>query len=234
MEATRKFIHVLRIRLNEYRIERKNNPIRFNLKKISEPITACFHPIRSFSAIKTEGFGSGLSAFAVWVCLFLTAILEFFETGFLFNENRPDDFNILILFSTSSLLVLVWCIVNWSLCTLLDGKGTFREIWITVCYGMMPKVIFGIPLIVFSHVLCVEESALYVMLQSVIALWCGLLIFVGLLIIHEYTFSKTLFSCLLTAVGIVMLAYLIMLFISMVQQLFVFVQTVFQEITIRR
>ena len=65
MEATRKFIHVLRIRLNEYRIERKNNPIRLNIRKISEPITACFHPIRSFSAIKTEGFGSGLSAFAV-------------------------------------------------------------------------------------------------------------------------------------------------------------------------
>lgn len=230
----KKFIRAIKIRLSELKSDVKENGIQIDKNTLLSPFNAMLHPIKFYGDMKEKGSGSVLMAIILWLLYFLVSIIEYFQKGFIFNFKQAKDFNIFYEFALSSAVLLVLSIVNWAFCTLLDGKGTFKEIWIVVCYGILPRVLFGIPLTLLSNVLRQEEATILLLLQFAVNAWCVILIFIGLLIIHEYSFSKTLFSCLLTFLGIAVLIYLLMMFVSMIQQLIAFVKTVFQEILSRR
>jgi hypothetical protein len=62
-------------------------------------------------------------------------------TGFLVNTNEISDMNILIQFSYVILPFIVWCVSNWSITTLIDGEGSFKDIYITTAYALLPLII---------------------------------------------------------------------------------------------
>ena len=63
-------------------------------------------------------------------------------TGFIFNAGtRLEDLNVLYLLAQSVGLFFLFCVINWALCTLFDGKGRLKGIWIAVTYALMPMVL---------------------------------------------------------------------------------------------
>lgn len=234
MNATSvKFVRAVRTRVREIdwnRFRWRN----LDKSKAAWPFRVIFHPVAGFQEIKYEHRGSAGLAFLIWVLLFLVGTMGYFANGFVFNLNRPQDFSLLYQFFISAFLLLLWCIANWALCTLFDGEGRFGEIWIMSCYAFFPQVLFGFPLILLSRCLCLEEQAFLTLFQVLVNGWCIVLVFIGVMIIHQFSFKKALFSCLLTLFGMVAIFYLGMLFFSMFQQMVSFVQTVLREALSRR
>ncbi len=207
---------------------------RLDKTKWKVPFRLLIHPVEEFTALKYEGRGSVGIATLIALLLFLVTVVEYFAYGFVFNLNRPQDFRLMIQFLSSSLLLVLWCIANWALCTLLDGEGKGAEIWIASCYAFFPRALLGIPLVLVSRVLCLEEQAFLVMFEGLLTGWCILLLFIGTMITHQFSFKKTLLSCLLTVVGMVAMVYLALLFMSMFQQMTAFMETVIREAVSRR
>lgn len=223
----KKFLRASAIRIAELKEDRTS--LRPDLAEVRYSFSVLSHPVRFFRRVKDEGKGSARFAALLWVFLFLLSVSGYFLRGYAINYSRPEDFNIFLQFASSGGLILAFCLVNWALCTLLDGKGSLREIWLAVCTGFLPRAVFGIPLLLISNVVGLEEQALFTMADSFVTLWCCLLVFIGLMIVHEYSFGKTLFSCLLTALGIAAAVFLAMLLASMIGQLAAFIKTVGQE-----
>ncbi|MNF06216.1 hypothetical protein D3C80_2061220 [compost metagenome] len=64
-------------------------------------------------------------------------------------------------------------------------------------------------------------------------IWFVFLLFVGNMTVHQYTPSKTIGVILLTIIAMGFMAFIGLLFFSLVQQIIAFVSVIYQEIVMR-
>lgn len=191
------------------------------------------HPFKAFHEVKFNGRSSVLIAMVLFFLNFAVQVFSYSGVGFIFNMNRPEDFNIWSEFLQSNILIILWCVFNWATTTLLDGEGSFKQIWVVTNYAMLPRVIFMPIIIIVSNMLCVEEMMFYTMAETLITVWTLLLILIGLITIHQFSLLKTILSSVLTILLIVFFLFIILLFVSIAQQFITFVQTVISELMLR-
>ena len=208
-------------------------PSRMEKRKIGWAFSELAHPIETFRDIKYENRGSLMLANVFCFLFFVLTALEYNEKAFIFNYHQQRDFNLLTTLLSSSMLLLLWTVANWGVCSLLDGEGTFREIWIITCYSVLPRLLLGFPLLLLSHALTLDESGLYNTLTAISLIWCAALLMLGMMVAHQYTVRKTLASLLLTLAGLGVMFFVAVLLFSMGQQFVSFFQTLFAEIRYR-
>lgn len=198
--------------------------------KILVPFSLFAHPIETFNDIKYEKRGSLAIANIMLVILFLEEIANYFFVGFLFSNNEPSQFSLVPILLKTVVIVLLWCVTNWAMCTLLEGDGTFKDIWLATCYSLLPLILFRLPLGIISNALTVSESAIYTTISSVVLGWSLLLVFLGMMVVHQFTVTKTIGSVILSLAMIVILAFLVLLGFSIFQQMWAFAKTIVTEI----
>jgi hypothetical protein len=130
--------------------------------------------------------------------------------------------------------VLFWCIANWSLTTLMDGEGKFTEIFTSTCFALLPMILINLPWIWLSNVISLQETSFYTFSSNVAVFWSLYLLFVGNMTVHQYTPSKTIATILLSVVAMGFIAFICLLFFSLVQQMLSFVNVIYQEIVLRK
>ena len=82
-----------------------------------------FHPFDGFWDLKHEHRGSTKSATVIVLLLVLNGILSTQFTGFLYNPDYDGvSLNILSEFFTTVGTFMLYCISNWALTTLMDGR----------------------------------------------------------------------------------------------------------------
>ncbi len=229
MTNLRKFIYGMYIRFRQF------DPSEYrwaNLDKtkLLVPFRLFAHPIDGFNDIKYEKKGSLGLANIIVLLYFLEGIINYFSVSYLFSNNEAQSFSIWPILLKSIVLVMLWCVINWSMCTLLDGKGKFKEIWIATCYSLTPMVILGVPLNLFSNVMTLSESMFYSSISNALMIWSLILLFLGMMVIHQFTVSKTVGSVILTLVMMVIFAFLVLLGFSIGQQMVTFVNTIVTEL----
>lgn len=201
--------------------------------KLLVPFGLFTHPIETFNDIKHEGRGSLGLANLILALFFVEGVLDYFFIGYLFSNNDVQQFSLIPIFVQTILIVILWCVANWAMSTLLEGSGTFKEIWIATCYSLIPLVIFQVPLNLISNVMTLSEGMFYTSFSVVFTLWTLMLVFFGMMVVHDFTVAKTFGSSLLSLGMIVIVAFLALLAFSIFQQMSMFVQTIMTEITRR-
>jgi hypothetical protein len=154
-------------------------------------------------------------------------------SGFLVNLYNPNNMNSFMEVLYVVVPLLFWCVANWSLTTLMDGEGKFVEIFTSTCFALFPLVIINLPWIWLSNLISVQETAFYYFSNSLAIVWFVFLLFVGNMTVHQYKPLKSVGTILLTLVAIGFIAFLCLLFFSLVQQMVGFFNVIYQEIVIR-
>jgi hypothetical protein len=172
-------------------------------------------------------------ALVILTMLSFTSILQSQYSGFLVNFNKPDELNSLMEIVYVVVPVLFFCIANWSLTTLMDGEGKFVEIFISTCFALLPLILVNLPWIWLSNYLSLGETAFYYFSNSVAAAWTLYLLFIGNMTVQQFTPSKTVLTLLLTVVAMGFMAFLCLLFFSLVQQIAGFAITIYKELALR-
>lgn len=206
------------------------NPRSWSWPLIVYPFRAMLHPVTTFQEIKYEKKGSTALATLIILLLFLGRVFNYLETGFVFNYNRPEQLHLWIQFMSSAMPTLLWCLVNWSLCTLMDGEGRFSEIWIGTAYSFFPVMLSSVFCALLSKVLVADEQAFLTVIETGALLLTVLMLFISSMIMHQYNFKKTVLSMLLTVCGIAAVIFLLILILSMFQQFGTFLSTVIKEL----
>ncbi len=202
-------------------------------KKSGFAIYSLFHPADAFWQIKTRKILSPVWLVAIIVLFVYTNVVGFFSNGFIHNPNRAQDFNIVIQFAKTIGLIALFVISNWAICTLMDGKGRPKEILYTTAYALIPYVASQCIKMLLTHALTSEESIIISVITSIGTLWSVVVLFVGLLTIHEYSVGKAVFSMLLTLAGMIIILLLIVMFYTLIGQTLSFVQSIIQEFALR-
>ena len=193
-----------------------------------------FHPFDGFWDLKHEHRGSTKSATAIVLLLVLNGILSTQFTGFLYNPDYDGvSLNILSEFFTTVGTFMLYCISNWALTTLMDGEGSFKDIFIATSYALAPLPLFLIVSTIASNFVTLEESAIASMLVTVAFVWAGMLIFFGTMVTHDYSFGKNLLMCVATIVGMAVIMFVGFLFSSLIGKMVSFVSSIIMEISYR-
>jgi hypothetical protein len=197
------------------------------------PFYVLLHPFQGFWDLKYENKGKLRVALFILLLLTIATILLRQYAGFVVNFNYPYDLNSINELQNIVLPFFLWCVANWSLTTLMDGEGKFKEIVMAAGYALLPLVLMRFGNVLFSNVITLRESAFYYMIDSLSVLWFVWLLFIGTMTVHQYTALKTLFTMLLTIFVMGIIIFLALLFFSLLQQMVGFILSIYTEISYR-
>lgn len=198
--------------------------------KLLVPFRFAAHPIDLFNDIKYEKRGSLAIANLLLLLYFIEEIINYFTVAYLYSNNEAQSFSVWPILLRTVVLVLLWCITNWATSTLQEGKGNFKEIYLATCYSLTPMVLFSVPLNLITNIMTLSESMFYTAISSALQLWSLLLLFLGTMVVHQFTVRKTIGSVILSVFMIVIIAFLALLGFSISQQMVTFVNTIITEL----
>jgi hypothetical protein len=193
------------------------------------------HPIKVFNDIKYENAGRLSTALTIVGLVIVTYIFQRQLTSFVFMSPLVDVKELNIILSALSVIVpfILFCAANWALTSLMDGEGTFRQIVTFTGYALIPIVVINVPLIGLSWILTGDEAGIISFFYRLAPIWMVFLVFLATMVNHQYTVKKTVLTMVLIVVGMGLIAFIVLLFFTLLQQMFAFVDSLYKEIIFR-
>ena len=201
-------------------------------KSATNPFYTIMHPFNCSYDIRFKEKGNTVFTIIILTVFFLTSIYQRQNTGYIFNNNKLSELNVFLQFISVVLPFVLFVISNWIESILMNGTGRFRDIWIYGAYCCVPFILGNIVSVWLSNILVREEPfGGYVQVAG--AAWSLVILFIGLMIMHEYGFTQNVFSCICTIFVMFILLFLIMLVGNLASDLYGFVMTVAKELIFR-
>ncbi len=203
------------------------------MSKFKHALYTLAHPFHGFEEIKWQHKGSVVCATLFLLFYYFVSIVEYQYTGFLFTTNKPEDLNILLLAVSNLIPFFLFAAANWAVCTLFDGEGHFYEIYIAVCYALVPYTMTRLFSVLASNYVVQSEYAFVSMIHTAGLIWSLAVGFIGLNTVHQYTFKKTFFSTLAALLGVFIILFLCVLAGTLWNQVYSFVAGIYNELIFR-
>ena len=218
--------------LNNY--DNLNPPTKISVaKELQFSFETLFHPFDGFYTLKRYKRGGVRGGSIIMLMSIVAFLLYRFASGYIFSIKAGDTVNVLteaLKFITPFILFII---ANFAITSLFDGEGKFKEVFATVSYSMLPLLLllgFGA---ILANFLTLDEAIFLTLINIIGYAWSFFLIFTGTLTIHQYSFSKNMLITIFSIFGIVIIAFLLMLFASLSQKFFMFIKSVFIELSYR-
>lgn len=210
---------------------RKKLPVGLLAK--SHTMRVLTHPSDELFEMKYHKRFKTRTVFITLLVFFVSIIFTRQLTAFTFNYNNPNESNMLLVLIVLLYVFVSFCVVNWCITSLLDGKGTMKEIFCSISYCLIPYIAASFIQVALSYFLAIDEGMFLTVVTAIGFLWSGILLISALKTIHDYSFSKALLSIFLTVVGVLILVFLCVLFFGLIQQILDFFNTIYNEIMYR-
>ncbi len=197
------------------------------------PFYVARHPFEGFEDLRWKKAYNMKVALVIVFCFFIVTVCQTVMTGFLYNNNYVKIFNIVPLFTSTIIMFFTWVVGNWSLCTLFDGEGKMKEICVVSAYALVPYLITQVVVILASNVLLRNESAFIVFMQYFGIVWSVVLMISAIKTVHQYTVPKTIAAIVFTVFAMVIILFILVLLMSLFQQVYVFGYSIYTELMYR-
>lgn len=191
------------------------------------------HPIDGFWDMRYEKRGKMKAALTIVLLTIATFIFERLVTGFLFDPTYNASLDILFQFRKVLFPIVLFCVANWSITTLMDGEGRAKDIVMATCYALTPLILVRIPLTIITNFMTYKEVAYINFLDQLSMIWLVFLLFLGIMTVHRYSVTKTIFIMLLTIVSMAIILFISLIFFSLASEITGFVYTIYKEMTLR-
>lgn len=191
-----------------------------------------FHPFDGFWDLKHEKRGS-VRASIVYIAVTIFAFFyQSIGSGYLLNPEGNYG-----SFMTQAIGVLVplflFVLANWCLTTLFEGEGSFKDIFIACSYSLLPLPMIIIPVTIYSNFCISTEVSILNFITTIAFIWLGLLIVLGTQVTHDYSMGKNIVTIAGTAVAMVFIMFVAILFSTLVSQMVSLVTNIVTEIQFR-
>lgn len=206
--------------------------------KVNDKIKVCFatiyKPIDTFNQqICVKNNGSVILAVLLLVMFYVSSVCTKLLGGFSFNLINLTDFNALYTLLGTVGTVLLYTVVNWAVCTLFEGKGGIKNIFITSCYSLWPLIINYVLFIVLSQVLIPTNNSSLSILETVFGVMFVVWLLLSITTVHDFSFFKAVGMAVLILLGMAISIFVIFVMLTLGQNLIAFLLSVVQEIRMR-
>jgi hypothetical protein len=202
---------------------------------ISMPLYILSRPFKGFYEMKYLKRGRTHFAFVMTALLCLSALAQETYTGFVVSKFYEPDHIISVPYIVIMTLapVLLFVAGNWSMTAISDGKGTVKDIFQVYGYALYPKLILTFAGIVVSNLVTKEESAFAVFFFVFGTVLFFFYLFIGLVVVHEYTFFRSLLMVIQTILAMLVIVFVLALFASLVNEMMEFIFDIVYELRMK-
>jgi tetratricopeptide (TPR) repeat protein len=189
------------------------------------------HPIDSFYAIKMNERGSLLFALLLYAWVLIVRIASLYITGFPFNPYSSAwqiDIELEIIYTLAAFVL--WNSAQYLMATISNGEGSLRQVIIGSAYSLFPYALFALPIALLSNLLTLNEVFLYTFSSQLILFWCGLMLVIMVMEIHNYSVSETARNLLATLFTMAVMLLTLYILYVLFDQLFEFILSVIREV----
>lgn len=198
-------------------------------RKLKTALGSTIHPFNAFYDVKYLGQGSVIITAVIIILFYLLTILKTLWGGFMYVIVDPESFNSLLTLGGTVGLVVLFAIVNWAVCSLFEGKGTLREVFCVTGFALIPQLINCVFYIVVSHLVVPSGSSIISTVSVVCALWTAAILIIGIISVHDFTFTKTLLTGVLTIIGIILIVFVLFMILTFFRNFVGFAISLFRE-----
>jgi len=192
-----------------------------------------FHPFDGFYDMKHEKRGSIKAAAILLGLTIMSFIFRNLVSGYIFAPYRNETFDFMAQIMYVLIPVALWCLANWCLTTLMDGEGSMKDIFMMTSYALTPVLILNIPAGILSNILIIEEAALLSSITNLAYGWTFFLIFIGVMIIHNYSIPKNIVTSVFSIGGMAVITFIALLYFGLMQRIIAFISNIGNEIMFR-
>lgn len=191
------------------------------------------HPFDGFWFMKAQKRGTVKTGIVLMLLLIVTTAVRIYTTGYIISNVSLTNFSVWLLMLVIVGLVVLYCTANWAFTTLLEGKGSFGEIFTALMYSFTPVTLINIPMAIISNFITNEELSFYTFINIAAFGWSILLVLISNMQIHDYTMTKSILTFITTLICMVIIVVIGILFINLCQQVYVWILSVVREISYR-
>lgn len=205
------------------------------LKHIPYYLHVTIHPFDGFFRLKNEERRRSIPcAVIVYALLAISAILNKQLLGYVFADQTAQlNLNVISEIISALLPYMLWVVANWCFTSLMDGSGKLSDIFCATAVAVIPVIVCNLLLIPISNFISLDDIAIFQFIQGFGQAFTWALMFVGMMITHQYTVLKAIATTLLTILGMAIIGFVIVLVMYLIQQLVGFVSSLTTEISFR-
>ncbi|MBK8021533.1 MAG: DUF1282 family protein [Chloroflexi bacterium] len=228
------------------RLERRNNwldPLRHRLReaqkfRLVDDFAFMFRfikkPVDSFYYIKHNLRGSLLFALLIYAWVVIVRVVSLYVTGFVFSPFSTSwQIQIETEIAYTVLPLLMWNVANYLIATISDGEGRLRHVFIGSAYSLFPYTLFGLPVALISNLLTLNEAFVYSFSTQLMWFWTGIMLFIMVKEIHNYSISETIRNILTTLFTMALFLLTAYILYVLFNQLYEFVLAIVREVGLR-
>lgn len=189
------------------------------------------HPLDRYYDMRVKRGGNLFGASVLYLLLFITFMAYQTKKGFIYQFKAVEDMDINAMVIGFFFLLLLFIISNYLVTSIKEGDGSFKQVYMIPAYGMVPLMISLISITVLSYFLTSNEAFILSIILYIGVVWSIILIFLGFLTVHDYTFRENVVSLILTFIFMIIAAVMLLIIIIMWERLWQFLLTLGKEIT---
>lgn len=174
-----------------------------------------------------------LNATIILLLSFLTIFVSKHITAFLFYDGYKELISNPEIIITSVSFFVLYIIANFLITSILDGEGTFKEIYIATIYSFAPYILCTLIAALLTNVLTINEVFFIQLLGMIGIVGTVVLIIIKNIEIHNYNFSESVKVLLLTIVTMVILLIVTISLYTLFNQMIIFVVSMIKEVLAR-
>ena len=190
------------------------------------------HPFKAFDDVKYENAGSNKFAVIILILFTWSNLIKVKYAGFIVNEANTAKINVPLILVSTLLPYVVFIFGNWAVGTLIDGKGTLGQVLKITAYALYPTVFFNVIGTIVSRGIIYDERLfvyfLFYFPMFLFAFYC----FIGIVMVHQFTFTKGIASVLITIVAMLIIIFIIVLLVTLVSGFCNDVMTIWDEFSL--
>lgn len=191
------------------------------------------HPFAAYDDIRNKKTGSVRLAVVLSVLYFVSSVLSAMECNFRYTSFDKSTFNSFFQVLQSVGLIVLWALANWAISVLLGGIGKFKDVFTVTAYSTLPLIAYNFISIPLSYLLTSPNSAVLSGLSLLAMIWTGIVLSVGLMKIHDFTFPRYAVSVAIGLFFMFLIVFIIFIFGILITQLWSFIVTMFMEVVYR-
>ncbi|MCI8691418.1 MAG: hypothetical protein HFH91_01515 [Lachnospiraceae bacterium] len=175
-------------------------------------------PFKAFDDVKYYDDGSLSFSVIVIIAFGWISLIQYRYTGFLVSFVDIDNVNVPLIVGSTILPYVAFIIGNWAVGVLLSGKGKVVHITKVVGYSLYPACWLYLAGTLLSNFVSEDEAPLVSALFVFGMVLFFFYMFIGTIMVNQYTFTKNVATLLLSVVAILIICFVAMLFATLLAQ----------------
>lgn len=188
------------------------------------------HPQDGFYELKRGRKGTLLSIAILFGLTFFAYLFNLIGNDFIFQRVYPEELDFTAITVGFFAIASIFIVGNYLDTSIHDGEGTIRQIASMVAYSLVPYAISAVLATILSYGLTFNEVFILEFIELIGLLWSGVLIFVGISEIHNYTIKQTVVSLMITTVFVLIGLVVTILLMMVWTQVYSFFEVILKEV----